>query len=364
MINFANDLPSILRKQFEKYPKMEVCDAVKLIYQSEFGGGHAVQDEFNCMKKIEDDGSELSIEQLSEPFFEEIGGGYCRLNLSSLKVLPVEVVGKMFMASTVDNIGTADGFEEKIDVLRSMCYENTTPFSADTLNKYMDEYRCHGYHPVSHSKTYTETYHPAYRVVRNEYCKFLDAFIRISRLYKEGYEMTVAIDGQSGSGKTTLAELIASVFSCNVFHTDDFYLTPELRTPERLSEIGGNMDYERFRREICENLKTGQPFVYSKYNCKLQKMDKRVAVAPNRLNIIEGVYSMHPTLRKYYDISLFMGIDPIYQSERIIRRNGEAMYRRFASEWIPKENRYIDAFDIKFQCDLIYMISKDQVRLI
>lgn len=364
MIQFDNDLHEILLQQFRQYPLMEVCDAVKLIFQSEFGGGHAVKDEYYCMRRIENEGSDLSIDQLSEPYFEEIGGGYCRMNLSSLKVLPVEVLGKMFIVSANDNIGTVNGFEEKLSLLRDLCEQAKTSFSADALNRYLEEYRKSGYHPVSHSKAYSENYHPAYRVVRNEYCKFLDVFIRISRLYMSGGEVTVAIDGQSGSGKTTLTNLISSVFDCNVFHTDDYFLTPQLRTKERLSEVGGNMDYLRFKQEICSNLNTGEPFVYQIFDCQKMKIDRRVAISPKRLNIIEGAYSMHPTLQKYYELTIFMGIDPIYQSERIIKRNGEEKFRRFATEWIPKENAYIDKLDIKFKCDLIYMISKDKVQLI
>jgi uridine kinase len=365
MIQKTNDnIKDILLQQFKKYPLMEVCDAVKLLFQSEFGGGHAVSDEYFCMKRIEDEGSNLSIEQLSEPYFEEIGGGYSRINLSSLKVIPVEVLGKMFIVSSENNLGTADEFEKKLNLLRNLCEEGKTAFSADTLNKYLENYRKTGYHPVSHSKTYTENYHPAYRVVRNEYCRYLDVFIRISRIYKDGYEVTVAIDGQSASGKTTLAKLISTVFDCNIFHTDDYFLPLELKTKDRLGEIGGNMDYRRFKNEICENLNSGKPFVYQIYNCQTARLDKRIAVAPKRLNIIEGAYSMHPTLQKYYELKIYLGIEPVYQAERILERNGEEMFRRFATEWIPKENEYIEKMNIMFKCDLAYGINKHGAELI
>ena len=57
-----------------------------------------------------------------------------------------------------------------------------------------------------------------------------------------------AIDGRCGSGKTTLAAWLMDQFDGNLFHMDDFYLRSEQRTPERLAETGGNVDYERFRR--------------------------------------------------------------------------------------------------------------------
>ena len=39
------DLSEILRAHSARYPLMMPCDAVKLIYQNEFGGGHIVENE-------------------------------------------------------------------------------------------------------------------------------------------------------------------------------------------------------------------------------------------------------------------------------------------------------------------------------
>ena len=56
----------------------------------------------------------------------------------------------------------------------------------------------------------------------------------------------VAIDGRCGSGKTTLGEYLKGQLDCNLFHMDDFFLRMEQRTPDRMKETGGNVDYERF----------------------------------------------------------------------------------------------------------------------
>ena len=50
----------------------------------------------------------------------------------------------------------------------------------------------------------------------------------------------------AGSGKSVLGQLLSEVYSCNLFHMDDFFLRPEQRTAERLAEAGGNVDRERF----------------------------------------------------------------------------------------------------------------------
>ena len=80
----------------------------------------------------------------------------------------------------------------------------------------------------------------------------------------------VAIDGKCTSGKTTLASKLAEIYDCNVFHMDDFFLRPEQRTPERFAEIGGNVDYERFREEVLLPLKSGKAFSYRPFDCSLR----------------------------------------------------------------------------------------------
>ncbi|MBQ7816856.1 MAG: uridine kinase, partial [Oscillospiraceae bacterium] len=59
----------------------------------------------------------------------------------------------------------------------------------------------------------------------------------------------VAIDGPCASGKSSLGNFLNDNFICNVFHMDDFFLPPEMKTAERLAEVGGNVDYERFGKE-------------------------------------------------------------------------------------------------------------------
>ena len=65
----------------------------------------------------------------------------------------------------------------------------------------------------------------------------------------------MVIYGPPGTGKTTLASELQKKLNCNVIHMDDFFLPFEKRTPERLSEIGGNIDYERFSEEIVRNIR-------------------------------------------------------------------------------------------------------------
>jgi len=186
--------------------------------------------------------------------------------------------------------------------------------------------------------------------------KVLEIVDKVEALMKSKDIVTVAIDGNSGSGKSTFANFLNPIFESNLFHMDDFFLRPEQKTEERLKEIGGNVDYERFQSEVICNIKNNTEFNYQKYNCKIMKLDEFVQVIPKTLNIVEGSYSLHPKLIDNYDFKIFLEIDFQTQVKRIGERNGEFMLNKFIDEWIPKENAYFDTMKIKEKCDVIFML--------
>ena len=78
----------------------------------------------------------------------------------------------------------------------------------------------------------------------------------------------VAIDGRCGSGKTTLGEYLKGQFDCNLFHMDDFFLRMEQRTPDRMKETGGNVDYERFYETVLIPVQKKESVCYQPFSCK------------------------------------------------------------------------------------------------
>ena len=173
----------------------------------------------------------------------------------------------------------------------------------------------------------------------------------IQQLLNEKETVIVAIDGNCTSGKTTLATQLAANYDCNIFHMDDFFLRPEQRTPERFSEVGGNVDYERFNEEILLPLKSGKPFSYRPFDCSTFQLTDPVAVVPKKLNIIEGTYSLHPYFGEVYDLKVFLSITPELQRERILQRP-VFLHKQFFEEWIPMEQHYFDGLHIPDACNL------------
>jgi uridine kinase len=163
----------------------------------------------------------------------------------------------------------------------------------------------------------------------------------------------VGIDGMCASGKTTLGYYLHERFDCNLFHMDDFFLMSHQKTQERLAEVGGNVDYERFKNEVIDTILKKENVEYRPYNCKTGKIENSKEIRYKRLNIIEGSYSLHPYFGDIYTIKIFMSIPNDIQIERIKARNGNKTISEFTKKWIPKENAYFLKYNIKKACTII-----------
>ncbi len=176
---------------------------------------------------------------------------------------------------------------------------------------------------------------------------------RIGGLLGAGKPVAVAIDGPCGSGKSTLAGFLRSVFPGSViFRMDDFFLQPAQRTPSRLAAPGGNIDHERFLREVLLPLRSSPSFVYHAFDCRSARLSP-VHVQTPALSFVEGSYSMHPLLRTHYDYSIFITVGPATQRSRLLKRCGAELFMRFETEWIPMENHYFRACRVKEACDAV-----------
>ena len=164
---------------------------------------------------------------------------------------------------------------------------------------------------------------------------------------------TIAIDGRCAAGKSTLADSVAGQIGASVIHMDDFFLPMHMRTPERLQEPGGNVDYERFRQEVLPYLGGQEDFSYQAFDCSTMKPGEWRRVSAARFTIVEGAYSCHPKLGDYMSLRIFMDVESKLQQERIKKRNGEERLEVFLKKWIPMEEAYINAYAIAKKADLI-----------
>ena len=176
----------------------------------------------------------------------------------------------------------------------------------------------------------------------------------INEIYKQKGHVTIAIDGRCGSGKTTLANKLKEYLDCHIFHMDDFYLQEYQRTYERYNEPGGNVDRERFKKEVLDPLKNQQDVHYRPIECSSMSISEGTVYPYKPINIIEGSYSCHPELIDDYDMTIFLDIDESLRYKRIEERNGKEALNMFIKKWIPLEEKYFSSFDIQNHCDFYF----------
>ena len=157
-------LKTLLTAHGARYPEMQPTDAVKLIYQNEFGGGHLIRDEEACLNYLRREYTSVAKDP-TVPLYEDIGNGIIRVNLAAVKPEDLEQLGRDFIHSAAKHKGTLDSFLNKLEVLRTLTAEDVFAFDLDALNTYLSEYKAAGYLTVSHSEQYRQAYKPSYRVI-------------------------------------------------------------------------------------------------------------------------------------------------------------------------------------------------------
>ena len=156
----------ILLTHAARYPLMEPTDAVKLLYQNEFGGGHLIRDEESCLNYLRRE-YESVIQSPDAPLMEDIGNGMFRIYLNALDHAgyALEQLGADFLHSAQIHRGSLDRFLKKLEILQQLTTEGRMPFTQEALDAYLETYRQAGYPMVSHSDAYRNAYSPAYRII-------------------------------------------------------------------------------------------------------------------------------------------------------------------------------------------------------
>ena len=155
------ELLRIIRNNIEKYPLMRIQDVYKLVYQHEFGCAHAVTDPESAREWLHRE--YRAVRQEDAPLYEDVGGGYVRVNLSALDangVSPDELL-EWFVKSA----GPAGDKEEFARILRelpNLC----SCFDSGEMTAFFEEMAAKYFPSVHHSEAFREAYHPAYRVVK------------------------------------------------------------------------------------------------------------------------------------------------------------------------------------------------------
>lgn len=372
------DLLHLLQTQLNKYPAIQLQDCIKLLYQRILGSEHMFMEPDRCYRLLLEEKKQIGTAPVFPPY-ENLGGNTCRFHLLPLsgevftsqeiqtsleEFSELHTLCTLFLKSmpvlSEHSDAKKEYFETALDRLLQWIQDGLLPFHPMESEQFIMLYRKKGCPAIHHSQSFRNAYHPAYRLLRTDYAFYFSLFSRLDRLLTEKKHVVLGIDGKCGAGKSTLASLLATVYSCNIIHMDDFYLPVELRTKERLGEPGGNIHYERFSAQVLPSLlslKQDRPLSkdasYQIFDCRrMNYQDFCPSVTEQPLTIVEGSYSLHPEFREAYDLKVFLDIPETMQKERLLARNGKEAFHNFESKWIPMELQYFEAFQVAKNCDL------------
>ena len=164
-----NKIYNLLLNEFTRFPKSEVQDYYKLLFQAVYGAEHMIQNYNDCFKMLEEEISQIEPDIIYPVYYDiSLTFPLVRVNLSRCKADKIDhhIISKAFFEGAKINI--------KIDTLGFETYLN---IAVNTLKKYpfnkneklLDEFirkiKKLGFPAVHHSEAYRNSYKPHYRVI-------------------------------------------------------------------------------------------------------------------------------------------------------------------------------------------------------
>ncbi len=165
-------LQAIILAQITRYPLMEIRDVYKLIYQGAMGGDHAVQDAQAVRVWFDQDVRDM-VDGPEEPVVDPISVDkrVIRINLR-----PYKSAGGDLTALCEAFIRSAQAYQgNRADLVCYWAYVEQMSragllcFELEALNAFIQDMVTKGFPAVHHSQVYEQSYHPAYRVILDEY---------------------------------------------------------------------------------------------------------------------------------------------------------------------------------------------------
>jgi uridine kinase len=180
---------------------------------------------------------------------------------------------------------------------------------------------------------------------------------RIRALQHSQRTVLIGIDGRGGSGKSALARDLAQVFEgTTIVQFDDFYRPSDARRLRRDSndtEVGGDFDWRRVRDQVLRPLSAAKPARYQRYDWDTDSLAEWHEIRPGGSVIVEGTYAIRPELRDFYHLTVWVDAPHDIRLQRGLERDGEHARHRWLSEWMPEEDRYIEATQPKGHVDVV-----------
>jgi hypothetical protein len=162
----------ILSDQCLRYPRMELQDLYKLIFQAAWGSEHAASEVVAARRWLDRELKELAVGP-EEPVIDPIAPDerIVRINLRPYMASEgdIEELLRAFVRTAQEYRGTEMTLRRYWDYAEQMATATWLPFSREALRGYFTTMQAQGLPAVHHSHSYRNAYHPAYRVVRYDF---------------------------------------------------------------------------------------------------------------------------------------------------------------------------------------------------
>ena len=160
---------NLLINEFKHFPKSEVQDYYKLLFQAVYGAEHMIQNYNDCFKMLDNEMSQIESDINCALYYDiSLTFPLVRINLSKCKAEKIDLhrISKAFFEGAKIN--------SKIDTKRFETYLNIAtnalknpPFNINekALEIFIKKIKKLGFPAVHHSEAYRNFYKPHYRVI-------------------------------------------------------------------------------------------------------------------------------------------------------------------------------------------------------
>lgn len=342
----------------KKYNRNTIDDYIYAIYQSEYIDNIVFKHYNDSYKDIISDVNTKNNSIIDEDLYDFISEELVRINLRVYYKynLDFHKLSKAYLMTKELRKADKNNFLRKLNYFKNANINYKTKSDLELINKYINLIEVGDNFEFGHSTKYINNYNPNYRIIDKQFLtnhmKYIQIKNFINNMLSKKNTLKIAIDGKCASGKTTISNLLQEDFNATIIHVDDFFLEKQMKTKERLEEIGGNIQSDLLS-EVINKIEVGKPFTYDIFNCKTQSYQTKTEAKVNPIIIVEGVYSMHDKLIQEYDGTIYLDIDSENQMNRLKDRCNEDLLKKFINEWIPLENKYFSNKKIMFKANII-----------
>lgn len=162
----------IILEQVKRYPKLQIEDIYKLVYQAAMGNIHLAENTERALEYLKKEFEDIEPDD-TLPLIEPIShsGEIVRVNLKPFKAQQrdLEKLGQAMIQS-------AQSIEPSLTMLlrywrdvQALAQSGQIPFNEEDLQEFLKKQRKANFPAVHHSEVYRKNYSPAYRVVLRKF---------------------------------------------------------------------------------------------------------------------------------------------------------------------------------------------------